>query len=99
LLCSKWLNIATFQAMHPRRGLVEDWLAEGAAIAGAIAVIRHCRISCSFSIFDHDERGRINPDVGSPGYAMARILFRLTERIARNLDTPGYHPDGGGLWR
>jgi integrase len=29
---------------------------------------------------------------------MARLLYRLTERTVRNLDAPGYHPDGGGLY-
>lgn len=29
---------------------------------------------------------------------MARTLFRLTDRIVRNKNAPGYHADGGGLY-
>ena len=29
---------------------------------------------------------------------LARTLFRLTDRIVRNLTAPGYHADGGGLY-
>ena len=29
---------------------------------------------------------------------MARTLYRLNDRIVRNLDQPGYHADGGGLY-
>jgi len=29
---------------------------------------------------------------------VARTLYRLTDRIVRNLDAPGYHADGGGLY-
>jgi hypothetical protein len=29
---------------------------------------------------------------------MPRTLYRLTDRIVRNLKTPGYHADGGGLY-
>ena len=29
---------------------------------------------------------------------MARTLFRLTDRIIRNFEKPGYHADGGGLY-
>jgi hypothetical protein len=29
---------------------------------------------------------------------MARTLYRLTDKIVRNLAAPGYHADGGGLY-
>ncbi len=29
---------------------------------------------------------------------MARTLYRLTDKIVRNLEAPGYHADGGGLY-
>ena len=49
------------------------------------------------SIFPMANKGESDPQSVHGGTSLARTLFRLTDRIVRSLNAPGYHADGGGL--